>query len=188
MVKPARRSGRQEISTARMWGCVRLACLVQVWRAGAGLQGSSPVPAQHFAAHDGAVTELAYHSSGRYWHCWQLLNVTWQLLYGASGQCSRVVSNSIVLLISATSSDLAGLMGDAACRWLLSCALDATLRLWDLSQGSLHYTLHAHEGAVLACAFSPSGRPANVPILAGGSRALLQHPGCLERRKHQQVV
>lgn len=42
-------------------------------------------------------------------------------------------------------------------RWLLSCALDAALRLWDLYEGSLHYTLHAHEGAVLACAFSPSG-------------------------------
>ena len=36
-----------------------------MWRAGLQLQEASPPPAQHFAAHDGAVTELAYHSSGR---------------------------------------------------------------------------------------------------------------------------
>ena len=43
----------------------RQAHWVQVWRAGLQLHEASPPPAQHFAAHDGAVTELAYHSSGR---------------------------------------------------------------------------------------------------------------------------
>lgn len=34
---------------------------------------------------------------------------------------------------------------------------DATLKIWDLREGQLFYTLHGHEGATLAARFSPAG-------------------------------
>lgn len=40
---------------------------------------------------------------------------------------------------------------------MLSTSLDSTLKVWDLREGHLFYTLHGHEGATLAGAFSPAG-------------------------------
>lgn len=34
---------------------------------------------------------------------------------------------------------------------------DSTLKIWDLREGQLFYTLHGHEGATLAANFSPAG-------------------------------
>ena len=33
----------------------------------------------------------------------------------------------------------------------------AHTQVWDLREGQLFYTLHGHEGAILAAAFSPAG-------------------------------
>ena len=38
-----------------------------------------------------------------------------------------------------------------------SSSQDTTLKIWDLREGQLFYTLHGHEGATLAAAFSPAG-------------------------------
>jgi WD40 repeat protein len=41
---------------------------------------------------------------------------------------------------------------------LVSASMDGSLKLWDLRQGCLSYTMRAHEGPVLAACFSPDGR------------------------------
>lgn len=41
--------------------------------------------------------------------------------------------------------------------FLLSSALDATVKVWDLREGRLFYTLFGHEGATLGLNFSPAG-------------------------------
>jgi WD40 repeat protein len=41
--------------------------------------------------------------------------------------------------------------------FLLTTSLDASLKLWDLREGCLLYTLQGHEGATLGAAFSPAG-------------------------------
>ena len=41
--------------------------------------------------------------------------------------------------------------------YLLTGSTDSKLKVWDLVEGRLFYTLHGHEGAVNACEFSPSG-------------------------------
>jgi len=40
---------------------------------------------------------------------------------------------------------------------LLSSSNDSTLKIWDLRQGHILYTLYGHEGASTSAAFSPSG-------------------------------
>jgi hypothetical protein len=65
-----------------------------------------PLPPQHYKAHSGAVTQLAFHPTGSF---------------------------------------------------LLTSSLDTSLRVWDLREGQLFYTLHGHEGATNAVAFSPAG-------------------------------
>lgn len=42
-------------------------------------------------------------------------------------------------------------------RYLVSCSLDATLKVWDLRMGYAIYTLYGHEGATTAANFSPDG-------------------------------
>ena len=41
--------------------------------------------------------------------------------------------------------------------YLLTGSADAKVKVWDLVEGRLFYTLHSHEGAVHACEFSPAG-------------------------------
>lgn len=41
--------------------------------------------------------------------------------------------------------------------FLLTTSLDSTLKIWDVREGQLFYTLHGHEGAVYDCCFSPAG-------------------------------
>ena len=41
--------------------------------------------------------------------------------------------------------------------FLLTGSDDTKLKVWDLQEGRLFYTLHGHEGPVNACAFSPAG-------------------------------
>jgi hypothetical protein len=41
--------------------------------------------------------------------------------------------------------------------FLLTSSLDTSLRVWDLREGQLLYTLHGHEGATSGVAFSPAG-------------------------------
>jgi centriolar protein POC1 len=40
---------------------------------------------------------------------------------------------------------------------LLSASNDSTLKIWDLRQGHILYTLYGHEGASTAVNFSPCG-------------------------------
>ena len=42
-------------------------------------------------------------------------------------------------------------------RYLLSSSNDSTLKIWDLRQGHILYTLYGHEGASTSAAFSPCG-------------------------------
>jgi centriolar protein POC1 len=42
-------------------------------------------------------------------------------------------------------------------RFLLSTSNDSTLKIWDLRQGHILYTLYGHEGASTAANFSPCG-------------------------------
>lgn len=41
--------------------------------------------------------------------------------------------------------------------YLVSGGEDMVVKLWDLREGHLYYTLHGHEGAVRSVNFSPSG-------------------------------
>jgi centriolar protein POC1 len=40
---------------------------------------------------------------------------------------------------------------------LLSAAADSTIKIWDLRQGHILYSLYGHEGAATSCSFSPGG-------------------------------
>ena len=42
-------------------------------------------------------------------------------------------------------------------RYLLSSSLDSTVKIWDLRQGHILYSLYGHEGAANTVGFSPSG-------------------------------
>ena len=42
-------------------------------------------------------------------------------------------------------------------RYLLSSSKDSTLKIWDLRQGHILYTLYGHEGASTSVGFSPCG-------------------------------
>ena len=42
-------------------------------------------------------------------------------------------------------------------RYLLSSSKDSTLKIWDLRQGHILYTLYGHEGSSNAIGFSPCG-------------------------------
>jgi len=42
-------------------------------------------------------------------------------------------------------------------RYLLSSSNDSTLKIWDLRQGHILYTLYGHEGQSTSCAFTPCG-------------------------------
>ena len=42
-------------------------------------------------------------------------------------------------------------------RYLLSAAADATVKIWDLRQGHILYSLYGHEGSANACSLSPGG-------------------------------
>ena len=42
-------------------------------------------------------------------------------------------------------------------RYLLSASNDSTLKIWDLRQGHILYTLYGHEGASTCVNFSPCG-------------------------------
>lgn len=42
-------------------------------------------------------------------------------------------------------------------RYLLSASNDSTIKIWDLRQGHILYTLYGHEGASTAVNFSPCG-------------------------------
>jgi WD40 repeat protein len=56
--------------------------------------------------------------------------------------------------------------------FLISTSLDTTIKVWDLREGQLFYTLHGHEGATMAAAFSPAGdyfATAGRGIRGGGS-------------------
>ena len=43
-------------------------------------------------------------------------------------------------------------------RLLISSSNDCSLKQWDLREGRLTHTLHAHHGAVCSTSFSPSGQ------------------------------
>jgi centriolar protein POC1 len=48
--------------------------------------------------------------------------------------------------------------GGANGEWLLSTGMDGVVKIWDLKEGHLFYTLHGHKhGATTATAFSPTG-------------------------------
>lgn len=40
---------------------------------------------------------------------------------------------------------------------MLSSSLDGTLKVWDVREGRLFYTVHGHEGSALGVDFSPTG-------------------------------
>ena len=40
---------------------------------------------------------------------------------------------------------------------MLSAAGDSTVKIWDLRQGHILYSLYGHEGAATTCNFSPGG-------------------------------
>ena len=42
-------------------------------------------------------------------------------------------------------------------RFLLSTSHDSTIKIWDLRQGHILYTLYGHEGASTSANFSPCG-------------------------------
>jgi centriolar protein POC1 len=42
-------------------------------------------------------------------------------------------------------------------RYLLSASNDSTIKIWDLRQGHILYTLYGHEGASTSVNFSPCG-------------------------------
>lgn len=42
-------------------------------------------------------------------------------------------------------------------RYLVSSSADSTVKVWDLRQGHILYTLYGHEGSANAVQFSPSG-------------------------------
>ena len=42
-------------------------------------------------------------------------------------------------------------------RYLLSAASDATVKIWDLRQGHILYSLYGHEGSATTCSLSPGG-------------------------------
>lgn len=52
---------------------------------------------------------------------------------------------------------LAGISFHPSGGFLASSSLDATIKIWDLRQGTLFYTLSGHEGATLGLDFSPAG-------------------------------
>ena len=42
-------------------------------------------------------------------------------------------------------------------RYLLSSSSDSTVKIWDLRQGHILYSLYGHEGSSTTCSFSPGG-------------------------------
>lgn len=42
-------------------------------------------------------------------------------------------------------------------RYLVSSSVDSTVKVWDLRQGHILYTLYGHEGSANSVSFSPSG-------------------------------
>ena len=42
-------------------------------------------------------------------------------------------------------------------RYLLSASADSTVKIWDLRQGHILYSLYGHEGSSTTCSFSPGG-------------------------------
>lgn len=40
---------------------------------------------------------------------------------------------------------------------MLSSSLDGTLKVWDVREGRLFYTVHGHERSTLGVGFSPAG-------------------------------
>ena len=42
-------------------------------------------------------------------------------------------------------------------RYLLSSSSDSTVKIWDLRQGHILYSLYGHEGSSTTCNFSPGG-------------------------------
>ena len=55
-------------------------------------------------------------------------------------------------------------MHDGAGHVMMSCSDDGSLKLWDLREGQLTYSLRAHVGSVCSTSFSASG-----PRLVNGS-------------------
>lgn len=52
---------------------------------------------------------------------------------------------------------LSGISFHPSGSFLASSSLDGTIKIWDLRQGTLFYTLFGHEGATLGLEFSPAG-------------------------------
>ena len=42
-------------------------------------------------------------------------------------------------------------------RYLLSASADSTVKIWDLRQGHILYSVYGHEGSSTTCSFSPGG-------------------------------
>jgi centriolar protein POC1 len=86
---------------------------------------------QHYAAHSDAVTEVSMHPVLRYEPC--------PLLFHIYSMLIRYISHL------------------QSGYYLLSSSKDASLRIWDLREGRLLYTLHGHTGPALTARFSENG-------------------------------
>ena len=54
-------------------------------------------------------------------------------------------------------------------RYLVSCSLDSTIKIWDLYNYSLWYTLYGHEGPIYSVSFNKTGEF----ICSGGADGIL---------------
>lgn len=66
-------------------------------------------------------------------------------------------SNTLIQSYAAHNGAISKVAWHPSGNFLLSSSLDSTLKVWDVREGQLFYTLHGHEGAVGSCCFSPAG-------------------------------
>lgn len=76
--------------------------------------------------------------------------------------CSDVLmllyrSNTLIQSYAAHNGAVSRVAWHPSGNFLVSSSLDSTLKVWDVREGQLFYTLHGHEGAVGSCCFAPAG-------------------------------
>ena len=69
----------------------------------------------------------------------------------------EVRSNTLVQHYSAHGGAVNSVDFHPSGNFLTSTSADGTIKVYDLREGHLYYTLHGHEGATTCAAFSPAG-------------------------------
>jgi WD40 repeat protein len=105
---------------------------------------------QHYRAHTGGVTGVTFHPSGNFLLT-SSLDTTLKVRAGGTPPAYR---RRVRLQMPHSAPH-----PPRCCKHLTSCAAPTRppRQIWDLQEGQLFYTLHGHEGATNAAAFSPAG-------------------------------